>query len=187
MAEMVNDSRRGAANLGVPLMVVTFLLVGGFMYWLYVTAEPTQPAVVEVTEDEVDDFVGISVSPEELKTGADNFVGEYVRLRDVAVSSTMGAQAFFVDLPASETLPATPFLVRMTPDAIAAGAAVGMGETATVIGTVITMNDSIVSDWVGNGVISENDQLLVEFATHFIEAAEVDSTPAAEGAAEAGA
>lgn len=180
---MVNDSRRGAANLGLPLMVVTFLLVGGFMYWLYVTAEPTQPQEVDVVEEQPDDFVGISVTPEELKTGAENFVGEYVRLRDVPVSSTMGSQAFFVDLPASEALPATPFLVRMTPDAVAAGAAVGMGDMATVIGTVFTMSDSIVSDWVGSGVVSANDQLLVEFATHFIEAAEVDSTPAAGTAA----
>ena len=45
-------SRRGASNLGVPLMLLTFLLIGGFMYWLYVTAEPTEPIVVEEVEEE---------------------------------------------------------------------------------------------------------------------------------------
>ena len=28
------SSRRGASNMGVPLMILTFILIGGFMYWL---------------------------------------------------------------------------------------------------------------------------------------------------------
>lgn len=51
---MADNSRRGAADLGLPLMVVAFLVIGGFMYWLQAEAA-TQKALqlVEVTEPEV--------------------------------------------------------------------------------------------------------------------------------------
>lgn len=176
-------SRRGSANLGFPLMVVTFLLLGGFMYWLYITAEPTEPAVVEEVDEAPDDFAGTTVAAEDLKVGAEAYEGQVVRLAGVAISSTMGAQAFFVDLPASENLPATPFLVRALPEA---GARLTMGSTATVSGTLMAVTDSIVADWVGAGIISENDRLLVEFATHFIEANQVQTREAAGTGASAG-
>ena len=41
-------SRRGFADrLSLPLMVVAFLAVGGFLYWLNITAQPTEVAVAE--------------------------------------------------------------------------------------------------------------------------------------------
>jgi hypothetical protein len=174
--------RRGAANLGLPLMLATFVLLGGFMYWLYVTAEPTQPPEVEEVEEAPEDnYVGTTVAAEDLKTGADAYVGQVIRVRGLEVSSTMGRQAFFLDLPASDDLPATPFLIRMVP-ALADSMRVGMGDEATVVGTLMLMTDSIVNDWVESGGISENDRLLVEFATHFIEADEIQTTtPAPEG------
>lgn len=180
-------SRRGAVNLGLPLMLATFLLLGGFMYWLYVTAEPTQPATMEEVDESGsgDDYMGTTVAAEELKTGADAYVGQVIRLLGLEVSSTMGSQAFFLDLPASEMLPATPFLVRMIP-ALADSVRVGLGEDATVIGTVMLMTDSIVADWVDSGGISENDRILVEFATHFIEADQVETSGPAESGGSAG-
>lgn len=178
-------SRRGAANLGLPLMLATFLLLGGFMYWLYVTAEPTQPPEIDEGGEAVDTFVGTTVEAEALKTMADNYVDQLVRLQNVPVSNPMGSQAFFVDLPASENLPATPFLVRMLPG-LADSVQVGMGERATVIGRLLLVNDSVVTDWVENGGLNENDRLLVEFATHFIEAEQVETTGAAGGAGSAG-
>lgn len=166
-------SRRGAANLGFPLMVLTFILLGGFMYWLNITAEPTQPAVMEETEAAPEDtFAGTVVSADDLKTGSEAYEGQLVRLSGVAVSQTMGANAFFVDLPATESLPATPFLVRAMPDA---GGVPAMGVEVVITGTLMAVTDSLVSDWVGSGVISEQDRLLVEFATHFIEADQLDT------------
>ncbi|MEJ2539845.1 MAG: hypothetical protein P8188_07735, partial [Gemmatimonadota bacterium] len=144
-------SRRGVTNLGVPLMLLTFLLIGGFMYWLYVTAEPTEPVVVEeVAEDEpaMDDSGAVEADPQDLKTGADAFTGSSVRLVGLTVSQMVGDEAFFVDLPANDTLPAQPFLVRMTPDLSATGASVAPGDRVTVVGGLMEMSDSIVSDWV---------------------------------------
>ena len=175
-------SRRGEANLGLPLMLLTFLMLGGFMYWLYVTAEPTAPAVAEVMEEPEDDYLGTTVTPEDLKTGVDSYVGQEIRLRGVNVSQLLGAQAFFVDLPASEALPATPFLVRMSGDLAAGGMSVAMADETTLIGTLHTMSDSVVSDWSESGTLGDNDRLLVEFATHFIEANEIEITGGAEEA-----
>ena len=189
MAVMVDfGSRRGASNLGIPLMLVTFLLLGGFMYWLYVTAEPTEPVVVEETDDAsaMDTSGSTAVDPQDLKTGADAFTGSVVRLPALAVSQLVGDRAFFVDLPATEQLPAQPFLVRMTPDLMATGATVALGDRVTVMGTLREMNDSIVADWAGSGSISEGDQLLVEFSTHFVEADQVNMGGASGGGASSG-
>lgn len=175
-------SQRGATNLGTMLMVLTFILLGGFMYWLYNAAEPTQP-VVDEESVEVDDFAGTEVTADQLKTGSDGFVGQSVRLGGVPISQTMGSQAFFVDLPASENLPATPFLVRALP---AAGAVPTMGTQVVVTGTLLAVSDSLVADWVASGVISDNDRLLVEFATHFIEAEQIDTRDGAGAGASAG-
>ena len=173
-----SGSRRGASNMGVPLMLLTFLLIGGFMYWLYVTAEPTEPVAVEEMDEEPEEMAsGVAqVDPEALKTGADDFTGSEVRLVGVQVSQMIGNQAFFVDLPQTDSLPAQPFLVRMSPDLTATGASAARGDRLTVEGDLLAMSDSIIADWVANGIISENDQILVEFSTHFIEADQVNVT-----------
>lgn len=180
------SSRRGASNLGVPLMLLTFILLGGFIYWLYVTAEPTEPVVVEEMDEEPEVMAsGVAeVDPQALKTGADAFTGSDVRLVDVVVSQMIGDEAFFVDLPANDTLPAQPFLVRMTPDLSASGASAAAGDRLTVEGGLMEMSDSIISDWVATGVISENEQILVEFSTHFIEAQQVNTVGGAGSAPE---
>ncbi|MDT8340744.1 MAG: hypothetical protein RQ751_04460 [Longimicrobiales bacterium] len=153
-------------------MVLTFLLLGGFMYWLYATAEPTQQTVIEEVEDEgePDDPSVTVVSAEELKTAPGTYAGQTVRLRGVSISSTMGRQVFFVDLPASADLPSTPFLVRALPEA---AAELTPDAEVSLTGVMVPMADSVVTDWLGAGIISENDRLLVEFATHFIEATRV--------------
>jgi hypothetical protein len=189
MAVMADfGSRRGATNLGVPLMLVTFLLMGGFMYWLYVTAEPTEPVVVEEVDDsgDTDSAGSMAVDPEDLKTGADAFTGQRVRLEGLAVSQMIGDQAFFVDLPATDDLPAQPFLVKMGPDLVASGASVSLGDRVTAVGNVREMNDSIVADWVDSGLISESEQLLVEFSTHFVEADQVNVGGGSGGSASSG-
>ena len=49
-----NASRRGAADLGMPLMIVAFLVIGGFMWWLSGQAE-AERAALEVVEAEAPD------------------------------------------------------------------------------------------------------------------------------------
>jgi hypothetical protein len=182
-------SRRGAANLGLPLMLATFVLIAGFMYWLSVTAEPTQPAVEEVVEDEPTQTVrGTLVPVDDLKVATiTSYEGQLIRVEDVILSSSMGDQTFFVDLPETDNLPAQPFLIRLGADSTGAvGEVPEMGSFITVVGMLTPMSDSIVSDWLASGSISENDQLLVEFATHFVEVDEWEAGSAPEAASPAG-
>lgn len=183
-------SRRGAANLGVPLMALTFLLLAGFLYWLSATAEPTAPPVMEEEADEpvevADAGTGTEVDPEALKTGASAFEGQTVRLAEVMVSQSLGDVTFFVDLPESDALPPQPFLVRLNPDLVAAGQSVPLNQRVTVVGPLMAMQDSIVQAWLGDGSISPNDQLLVEFATHFIEAEAIQTAGGGGGSAPEG-
>ncbi|HSM05770.1 MAG TPA: hypothetical protein VK858_14230 [Longimicrobiales bacterium] len=181
-------SRRGATNLGVPLMLVTFLLIGGFMYWLYITAEPTEPVMVEEVDDgsDMDTAGSTAVDPQELKTGAEAYTGQLIRLQGLAVSQMVGQEAFFVDLPATAELPSQPFLVRLSPDLAASGATVAVGDRVTVVGSLMEMTDSIVADWVGNALINANEQMLVEFSTHFVEADQLNVGGASGGGASSG-
>ena len=96
-----------------------------------------------------------------------------MQVSNVTVASKVGEQAFFLDLPQ------TPFLVKLGPQLVAQGTQVPSGAV-TVVGTLRAMNDSIIKDWVSGGSIPEADQILVEFATHFIEAIQV--RPSAGGA-----
>jgi hypothetical protein len=157
-------------------MLVTFVLMGGFLYWLYVNAAPTPSAEIVEEEEAPEVELGPSatvVDPSALETGTAQFEGQMIELPSVNVASPVGSEAFFVDLPR------TPFLVKLGPELVAEGAPVPAG-LVTVRGTVRAMNDSIIDAWSAGGAITEGDRPIVEFATHFIEATQVET--AAEGA-----
>src|SRR5690606_1102147 len=109
------------------------------------------------------------VDPAALQTGAAAFEGQTVRLRDMSVAGRLGGRAFWVELPNRN-----PFLIRLTG---ADTSTVQGGESVTVVGRMVTMNDSILTDWVGSGAISEGQRFEAEFATQFVEAAEVTVRP----------
>ncbi len=177
------SARRGATNLTVPLMLGAFVLLAGFMYWLSITAEPTAPPeIVEDEEPVVEEMMaGTLIEASALETGAGNYVGQTVRLDGLNVASPVGGKAFFVDLPR------TPFLARLSDELIAAGEAVPpVQQSVNIVGSVVAMNDSIVSAWAEAGDITDNDRLMVEFATHFLEVLEMQAEGGAPEAAPAG-
>ena len=97
----------------------------------------------------------------QLVTNQATYEGQTVRINGVRVSSLLGSGAVWVDLPTD--LQPTPFLVRTpTPPAT--------GSTVDIVGTVMAMDEATVDEWVTSGMISENDRLQAEFATHYIDA-----------------
>lgn len=161
-------SRRGASNLTIPLMLLSLVLLGGFLYWLNVTAEPTQPPVIEEDTEEEDGPAGTAVQPGVLAVSPQDYLGQTIRVEDVDVPQAVGSRAFFVSLTEQ-----VPFLVRMDSTLLARGMQVPAGQTVTVVGTVHAMTDSIVSAWEADGSVSAGDRPLVEFATHFLLAQQV--------------
>lgn len=174
----LNGSRRGAASLAIPLMLLAFVLTGAFLFWLNATAEPTAPPVMDEESDDSADVTGATVlDPGQLAVGTDQYVGQRVRLEGVNVEGQVGPAAFFISTPQN------PFLVRMDSALIADGMTVDVGGSATVVGTVLARTDSVVVAWQEDGSISDNELPLVEFATHFILADQIRMAMAADSAA----
>jgi hypothetical protein len=166
-------TRLGAANLTIPLMLLAFFLIVGFLWWLNINAESA--SVVVVDEEEVTpqgDPAGVQVTEEDLRMTPERFEGQVVRIT-LPVAGAVGTQAFFLDVTDS------PFLVKLNEDLVQAGQTVPQG-TVAVAGPVRVMTDSIRADWIARGIVPAADEVLVEFATHFIEAHTVE--PAAAGA-----
>jgi hypothetical protein len=166
-------SRRGVSGLAIPLMLLSFILLGGFLYWLRVTAEPTQPPMIEEGEVDTSSAGATDVAPTALNAATGQYVGQRVRLAGVEVASPVGAHAFFVNLT-----PQVPFLVKMDSSLVARGMAQPTGRV-TVVGAVHAMTDSIIDLWTREGAVTAGDRPVVEFATYFIEAESI--TPAAGG------
>ncbi len=160
-------SRRGAANLAMPLMVISFALMAAFLWWLNGQAEMSAMSAVEpASADTMPAIAATAVTPDELLNVPQQFEGQLVAVSDLDVADVVGTQAFFLDLPQS------PFLVKLDSTLVSQGETAPMGRVS-VVGTMLAMNDSIVNDWITSGAIAAVDQLIVEFATHFIEAVRV--------------
>jgi hypothetical protein len=169
-----NASRRGAVNLGLLLMLAAFGVIGGFLFWLNAQAadyEATQLIEDEVPEEQVLMEGAIMVSADDVQLDASPFEGQLVTLAGLSVAGGLGTQGFWLEMPNRN-----PFLVAYNADLMAQGTMAAMGETITVTGTVLPV-------WSNSGTITEGDRLAAEFATHFMEAAQILVT---EGGATAG-
>jgi cbb3-type cytochrome oxidase subunit 3 len=179
MAE--KSSRRGAVDLGVILMVLSFVVIGYFLYWLQGQAA-VERAAATVTEDVAetpdDPNSGVTRVPAgDLVTGegASTYAGQVVRVEPIQVAGLLGRQGFWLDVPQS------PFLVSYSSALLADSVTVTPGSRVTVTGTVTAMSDSIAASWFEAGRIGEGDQLAASFASYFIEAQQIQTAPGGRG------
>ena len=172
-----NASRRGAVDMGMVLMVVAFATIGGFLYWLngQAAAERAAAEAMEEVVEEAPDPGITTVAGEDIQMDATPFEGEEIRLAAFSIQQGLGTQGFWLGMPNGN-----PFLVSMSAEVMAEGLAVSAGSTATVIGVVHAMSDSTLTAWTEAGTISENDRIIAEFATHYIEASSVQVEGGAE-------
>ncbi len=170
-------SRRGFADkLSLPLMIVSFLILGGFLYWLSVTAEPTEVAIAEETTDEGPGASAI-LALDDFLANPEGQLDAVVEITGARVASRLGTQAFWIG-PDDR-----PYLVKMGPEVIEAGTDVLVESIVNITGTVFMMSDSVLTAWDGQGVFSnEGDRIVAEFATSFLEAALVEPMGGGGGA-----
>lgn len=166
-------SRRGFADkLSLPLMLVSFIIVGGFLYWLNVTAEPTEVAIVEDTSDEGPGASAI-LTQEDFLANPEGQLDYLVEVTGARVASRLGAQAFWIG-PDDR-----PYLVKMGPEVVQAGTPVLVESVVKITGVVHMMSDSVLASWDTLGVFgNEGDRIVAEFATSFLEARAVESVGA---------
>ena len=180
-----NASRRGAADLTMPLMVLAFLVMGGFMYWLYgeAMAENAIQAIVEEEAAVVSaDIEGATtVDPVDIQLDPTPYEGQVIRLADGNILSMLGTQGFWLEMPNGN-----PFLVSLNDELIAEGLPLAMGELATVAGMVIVMTPDLAQSWLDAGTIPEGDKLAAEFATHYLAAQVVQVGGGSSGSIDSG-
>lgn len=169
-----NASRRGASNLGMPLMIVAFLAMIGFFYWLNLQAQQEKASDAEAIEEQAaapeseEEAGAVTIQASNIQMDAAPYEGQTVRLEGMPVASGLGTQGFWIEMPNKN-----PFLVSMTEAVQAEGVQVQPGQTVTVTGAILPMNDSVLNAWSEAGSIGEGDRLAAEFATHYLDAVRV--------------
>ena len=175
-------SRRGAAEkAALPLMIVAFLGIAGFLYWLNVTAVGTTSAVVTAPEE--DPFAdAIQITTSSLESNPLQFEGALLRIPDVSVVSRVGDEAFWTQLPNEDN-----FFVKLGPELTgdSVPVTVSSGETTSfVVGVLRIMNDSTLDAWESQGAFENTPtgRLEAEFADVFLELVHLEASAPAEDA-----
>ncbi len=176
-------SRRGFADkLSLPLMILSFVVVIGFLFWLNVTAEPTQIAIVQ---DEAPRSSGASAILNEVDflSGPGEYEGQVVDVSNARISSRLGPHAFWIGPDDA------PFLVKMGAELVAAGTEILRTQRVNLTGTVWIMGDSAHADWDAQGAFpNEGDRIVAEFAigSPYLEVTVVEAQAGAGGGAGGG-
>jgi len=177
-----NNSRRGAVDMGLILMISAFAVMGGFMYWIngQAVAERANRVVEEVPVEETNDGVP-DVRLGDIQVGADaeDFVGQVIRGVGYEVASMLGTQGFWVATPSGN-----PFLIIWSDELLAEGASVGQGDIVTAVGEITVMDMAMIDTWATAETITDSDRIVAEFATHYLMAQDVEVTTPASGAEE---
>lgn len=173
---MFLKSRAGAAKLGTPLMILCFLAMGGFLYWLSITAEPTMIVVEEVSDTEL----GNAIAFADFSAATDSYMGEEISLEDIEVTSLLGPHCFWTSLADG-----TPYLLHFTEVVLGDSVSLAQGSSATITGTVMAMSDSILEVWEAAGAFpqGEPERMQAEFAESFIEVSSIATDEAESGEA----
>lgn len=159
-------SRRGAADFGMPLMIVSIVAMLGFMYWLFLQGEKQAAEKEEIAAQARADSLeaerlasirGEIVPGEALQTDPGLYMGRLVSVERLRITSVLGTQGVWLELPNGN-----PFLVSLSPEVRAQGTAFSAGQTITASGMILAMGDSALDAWSSAGSIGEGDRLAAE-------------------------
>lgn len=147
-------------------MLLSLVLISGFMYWLSISSEPTEIVIVQ-EEEPLDEPGVLAVALDAFAADPDSYVGGDIRLDGVRAQSTMGSQAYWLEMPTG-----VPFLMKLDSSLVSDSTlSVEVGTTYAVVGTMHTMTDSVLTAWSEAGAIADEGQRMqAEFATSFLEA-----------------
>jgi hypothetical protein len=164
-------SRRGFSDkLSLPLMLLAFLAVGGFLFWLSITAKPTEVVIVEEDADR-DSGASAVLNVFDFLGDPGQYRGQLVEITGAMIVNRLGTQAFWIGTADA------PFLVKMAPALLDTEPTIMVDQVVTVVGTVHVLTDSVLSAWDALGTFpTETDRFLAEFSQNspFLEAETVE-------------
>jgi hypothetical protein len=171
-----------SGSFNIPLMILAFLTMAGFLYWLNIASEPTQIAVAEENGMEAMLDEATSVSPIALIEDAQELIDEMVRVPNIRVAELMGTSAFWFPVSMGDEEEQL-YLVFLDPNFIDPGFQLVPDDVLTLTGTVREMSDQIITQWEEQGLFTEEGQrpMAAEVET-FIQAAHLDVHTTAEEA-----
>ena len=162
-------SRAGAAKLGAPLMILSFLMVAGFVYWLSAVAEPTEVAVA----NPADELVNV-VTLVEFSAAPDAYLGKVISLRDVAIGSPLGNHARWMNLEdENRNGYVVHFADSLRADTTFALSSLTDGMTVSLMGVVIETTDSVVEAWDSAGAFDRALDRVLPMSTRHMNFLEV--------------
>jgi hypothetical protein len=94
-------SRKGAASgVATLMMLVAFALMGGLMYWLNVTAQPSSVAIAEGADEDAGGSIteGRAIAFEDFSAGPAGFLDQEVQIRGIPIVSVLGNHQFWTEL-----------------------------------------------------------------------------------------
>lgn len=172
-------AEKKSGTLNLPLMIVAFLAIGGFLYWLNVVSEPTDIAVAE--EDPRAALpMPVPASLAQFTEEPERYQGERVRIPNVRVTDIMGTELFWIALADEDE---STYLVQMDRDWIERDLQVLPGDVMTLTGTVHAMTEEVVEAMELAGAFTEEGQRgVVEAQESYLVADELEihSAPPAE-------
>lgn len=171
-------SRKGAAPANTLLMVLAFATIGGFMYWLSLSAKSAEVEVAEAAASEMDFSDAVAVGADSFGVDPAAWVGRTVRISNLSVSGLFGTEAFFINIDAI----GNPYVVKLGAGPLADGILVFPGDVVAVTGVVGDMSEELAASWVELGSISEGEDMVALINPTFITATIIEiSTPTSGG------
>ena len=158
-------SRAGAAQIGPLMMLVSFVLVAGFLYWLSVTAEPTEI----ITTEKRDGLAGNVVTFGAFSAFPTGYVGDTIRLQNVRMGDAFGNHGRWINLQDASRhgyIVYFPDLVRM--DSASFYHEIAEGTVFNLSGVVAETTDSVLDAWETAGSFSTEVDRLVAEATRYL-------------------
>ncbi len=143
-----------------PWMVGAFVLVAGFMYWLYVASSGTRSAAVGP------DSLAVSlprVAEAEFGSAPERFSRRRVLLPTVKIAEQLGRATFSLDLPNRPGYP-----VILDRPVLEQGLQIVPGDNISIAGSVYVLNDSILDVYAQRGVFEVGQRDKLEAHTTFV-------------------
>lgn len=151
---------------------VAFVSVAVFLGWLLTRQPDTGVAVAEPGADTAQDATagqptGTLIEPGALDVqGGRPLVGQDVELSQVPVTSQMGAQLMWIELPGG-----SPYLVKLDSALVARATAIPVGRRARLVGRIELKDEAVIAEWERTGVLQDpGHRLQAEFGTTYMTA-----------------